>query len=427
MHPCIRASVLVSVHASVRLYGLVGVDGARACMFVRRSARPAWAGCRRTPPDGPSSYCTVLGAAECLRCASWRNVPHSCTRGAHSCACACTCACSPCSRPCSVAAAQRGRDTQRAMRGVPPPPLPADRRRRRRASNMRYATQQRAAWHAQGGRGGGGRGGVPAASIRMLANQVCACARLRFRPRPGVVGDRRGMRARARCTEHGGRGRVRRLGCAVKDLRVGDVVVYQSPIDHQKTVIKRIAALVGTVSASISTLSAIVRTVSASISTLSAIVSTVSASISTLSAIISTLSAIVSALSASISTLSAIISTLSAHGCGATPERAPGGAACVHCRGSPWSPARSPRASPRALTSGNRTANKTAAPRANGSPGADVGGGGPSPGAAVAGVGPVPADMRHGCAKSRCRGGRRGHSASDAKGVLTGYLTRSVL
>ena len=37
-----------------------------------------------------------------------------------------------------------------------------------------------------------------------------------------------------------------RLGCTHKDLTVGDVVLYTSPIDHQKLVIKRIAALVCT-------------------------------------------------------------------------------------------------------------------------------------------------------------------------------------
>ena len=85
-------------------------------------------------------------------------------------------------------------------------------------------------------------GRVQAASIRMLANQVL-----------------HGARKASTGVSH------RRLGCAAKDLRVGDVVVYQSPIDHQKTVIKRIAALV----------------------------------------------------------------PHRVHGCEATPERAPGGAACV--------------------------------------------------------------------------------------------------
>ena len=175
---------------------------------------------------------------------------------------------------------------------------------------------------------------------------------LRARPFAVPAASRCGRRppwcARARAL-HGARRAStgvshRRLGCAVKDLRVGDVVVYQSPIDHQKTVIKRIAALVG---------------------------------------------------------------TLSAHGCGATPERAPGGAACVP--GVPVEPRQiTTGASPRALTSGNRTANSSPRERGaqHGSPGADVGRGAAGPGADVAGVGPVPADMRHGCAKSRCRGGR---------------------
>ena len=113
---------------------------------------------------------------------------------------------------------------------------------------MRYAAQQRTAWHAQGEGGGGGVGRVPAASIRMLANQVCARAPVCGSGRVPVWSETAVACARARAapSTEGFHGRVRRLGCAVKDLQVGDVVVYQSPIDHQKTVIKRIAALVGT-------------------------------------------------------------------------------------------------------------------------------------------------------------------------------------
>ena len=188
---------------------------------------------------------------------------------------------------------------------------------------------------------------------------------LRVRPFAVPAAFRCGRRppwcARARCTEHGRRGRVRRLGCAVKDLRVGDVVVYQSPIDHQKTVIKRIAALVP-------------------------------------------------------------------HRIHGEPlQSAPRGERLA-CRGSPWSPARSPRASPLALTSGNRNRKqqspaRTAAPLQMWAgvrlvPVQMWAGVGPVLVQMWAGVGPVPGLMWQGWAQARCRSGRNGPSpGADLAGV----------